>query len=117
MMPDGNHDDRRWRTEDSPLGWAKPTGPAFGRPDDRLRVPTAAEPGGHARKSPPLPTLGPAINTRSFLRPPSSVLRHPSSPSTVRAAPQPGPNAAPRRAGGHFPQAASGRLRDATDAG
>jgi len=21
--------------------WAKPTGPAFGRPDDRLRVPTA----------------------------------------------------------------------------
>ena len=22
------------------VGWAKPTGPAFGRPDDRLRVPT-----------------------------------------------------------------------------
>src|SRR5262249_17852945 len=24
------------------VGWAKPTGPAFGRPDDRLRVPTPA---------------------------------------------------------------------------
>src|SRR5258707_192998 len=24
------------------VGWAKPTGPAFGRPDDRLRVPTKA---------------------------------------------------------------------------
>jgi len=38
-------------------GWAKPTGPAFGRPDDRLRVPTPAEPDGHGAKSAPLPAL------------------------------------------------------------
>jgi hypothetical protein len=33
-----------------PVGWAKPTGPAFGRPDDRLRVPTAAPLVGTARR-------------------------------------------------------------------
>src|SRR6516164_11130951 len=35
LVPSGNADDQNG-------GWAKPTGPAFGRPDDRLRVPTAA---------------------------------------------------------------------------
>jgi hypothetical protein len=27
------------------VGWEKPTGPAFGRPDDRLRVPTKLQAG------------------------------------------------------------------------
>src|SRR5215831_8630676 len=33
-------EDGRRRTEGGIVGWAKPTGPAFGRPVDRLRVPT-----------------------------------------------------------------------------
>ena len=37
LVPSGNADDQNG-------GWAKPTGPAFGRPDDRLRVPTATIP-------------------------------------------------------------------------
>jgi hypothetical protein len=42
------------------VGWAKPTGPAFGRPDDRLRVPTAAE-----------PLVGTAREKRAFAHPTS----------------------------------------------
>ena len=46
-----------FRSYGSVVGRAKPTGPAFGRPDDRLRVPTDGR-GlvGTARKSAPLPT-------------------------------------------------------------
>jgi len=40
------------------IGWAEPTGPAFGQADDRLRVPTkSCGAVGTARKSAPLPTL------------------------------------------------------------
>src|SRR5258708_25391376 len=39
------------------FGWAKPTGPAFGRPDDKLRVPTDSV-GGHASLCPPYAAAG-----------------------------------------------------------
>jgi len=47
----------RFRSNGSVVGWAKPSGPVFGRPDDRLGVPIKGRLVGAARKSAPLPTL------------------------------------------------------------
>src|SRR5271155_2743751 len=59
-----------------PLGWAKPTGPAFRRPDDRLRVPTASR-SAWARFA--LPTLRMALTTAVL----AIVSLHPAAAESV----------------------------------